>query len=88
MAQKQQSNALGFEVIKQYPGPQQVQRAVKVNVPGKHFPQLQPAEQKVDYEGTAEAAAAAAASTDAAAAAAAGTAAAAAADASGSADPA
>ena len=38
MAQKQ-SNALGFEVIKQYPGPQQVQRAVKVNVPGKHFPQ-------------------------------------------------
>jgi hypothetical protein len=45
--------ALEVEIIKQYPGPQQVQRAVKVNVPGKHFPQLQPAEQKVDYEGVA-----------------------------------
>jgi hypothetical protein len=40
-------------VPKQHPGPQQVQRAVKVSVPGKHFPQLQPSEQKVDYEGTA-----------------------------------
>ena len=27
--------ALEVDVIKQYPGPQQVQRAVKVNVPGK-----------------------------------------------------
>ena len=34
---------LGVEVIKQYPGLQQVERAVKVMVPGKHFPQLQPA---------------------------------------------
>ena len=45
--------ALAVEVIKQHAGPQQVRRAVKVNVPGKHFPGLQPAEQKVDYEGTA-----------------------------------
>ena len=44
---------LTVDVIKQYPGPQQVARAVKVNVPGKHFPQLQPSEQKVDYEATA-----------------------------------
>ena len=42
-----------MDVIKQYPGPQQVQRAVKVNVPGRHFPQLQPAEQAVLYEATA-----------------------------------
>jgi hypothetical protein len=45
--------ALDVEIIKQHPGPVQVQRAVKVMVPGKHFPQLQPSEQKVDYEGTA-----------------------------------
>ena len=44
---------LAVAVIKQYPGPVQVARAVKVNVPGKHFPQLQSAEQKVGYEGTA-----------------------------------
>ena len=44
--------ALEIERIKQYPGLQQVQRAVVVNVPGKHFPQLQAAEQKVDYSGT------------------------------------
>ena len=32
----------GFvESIKQYPGQQQVDRSVKVKVPGKHFPQLQ-----------------------------------------------
>ena len=41
------------ERIKQHPGQQQVDRAVKVGVPGKHFPQLQPAEQKIDYDGTA-----------------------------------
>ena len=45
--------ALDVDVIKQFPGPQQFQRAVKVNVSGKHFPQLQPAEQAVNYEGTA-----------------------------------
>lgn len=45
--------ALAVDVIKQYPGPQQVKRAVKVKVPGKHFPGLQPAEQKVEYEATA-----------------------------------
>jgi len=44
--------ALEIERIKQYPGLQQVQRAVVVNVPGKYFPQLQAAEQKVDYSGT------------------------------------
>ena len=31
--------ALAFDVIKQYPGQVQVQRSVKVNVPGQHFPQ-------------------------------------------------
>ena len=41
------------ESIKQHPGQQQVDRAVKVNVPGKHFPGLTPSEQKQDYEGTA-----------------------------------
>ena len=45
--------ALEVETIRQRPGPEQVAWAVKVNVPGKHFPQLQPAEHKVDYEGTA-----------------------------------
>jgi hypothetical protein len=44
---------LEVERIRQHPGPQQVQRAVVVNVPGKHFPQLQVAEQKVEYPGTA-----------------------------------
>ena len=29
--------ALAVDIIKQYPGPQQVRRAVQVNVPGKHF---------------------------------------------------
>ena len=48
-----QQQALQVDVIKQHPGPQQIKRAVKVNVPGKHFPGLQPAEQKVAYEGTA-----------------------------------
>jgi hypothetical protein len=28
--------------VKQYPGQVQVTRSVKVKVPGKHFPQLQP----------------------------------------------
>ena len=41
------------ERVKQYPGQQQVDRAVEVNVPGKHFPQLQPAEQAAFYVGTA-----------------------------------
>ena len=45
--------ALAVEVIKQYAGPVQVQRRVMVNVPGKHFPQLQAAEQAADYPGTA-----------------------------------
>ena len=45
--------ALAVEVIKHYAGPVQVQRRVMVNVPGKHFPQLQAAEQAADYPGTA-----------------------------------
>ena len=44
----------GFvQSIKQYPGQQQVDRSVKVKVPGKHFPQLQPGEQKIMYTGMA-----------------------------------
>ena len=44
----------GFvQAIKQYPGQQQVDRSVKVKVPGKHFPQLQASEQAVMYWGTA-----------------------------------
>ena len=44
----------GFvQAIKQYPGQQQVDRSVKVKVPGKHFPQLQPSEQQAMYWGTA-----------------------------------
>ena len=36
--------SLDVERIRQHPGQQQVDRAVKVDVvPGKHFPQLQPA---------------------------------------------
>ena len=45
--------SLAVDVIKQYPGAQQVERAVQVKCPGKHFPQLQPAEQKEDYWATA-----------------------------------
>ena len=45
--------ALGFERIKQHPGPVQVQRKVLVNVPGKHFPGLSSAEQAQFYEGQA-----------------------------------
>ena len=37
--------------IKQHPGQIQVTRRVKVNVPGKHFPGLSPAEQLLFYEG-------------------------------------
>ena len=46
----------GFvEAIRQYPGLQQVQRSVRVEVPGKHFPALQRSEQAqtVQYWGTA-----------------------------------
>lgn len=41
------------EVIKRHPGPQQVDRAVVVKLPGKHFPQLQAAEQAVFHDGQA-----------------------------------
>ena len=34
-------NRLDVEVIRQYPGGQQVARKVKVQVPGKHSPPLQ-----------------------------------------------
>ena len=43
---------LEVEPIKQFPGVQQVTRAVKVMVPAKHFPQLQVAKQRTFYEGT------------------------------------
>ena len=33
--------SLDVERIRQHPGQHQVDRAVKVDVPGKHFPQLQ-----------------------------------------------
>jgi hypothetical protein len=42
-----------IEIIKQYGGQVQVTRAVKVQVPGKHFPSLTPTEQKEMYWGTA-----------------------------------
>ena len=43
----------GFvEDIRQYPGLQQVQRSVRVKVPGKHFPALQRSEQAAQYWGT------------------------------------
>ena len=45
--------SMGMDVIKQYPGPLTVSRAVKVDVPGKHFPQLTGAEQNASYTGTA-----------------------------------
>ena len=41
--------SMGMDVIKQYPGPLTVSRAVKVDVPGKHFPQLTGAEQNASY---------------------------------------
>ena len=41
------------EHIKQFPGVEQVTRRVKVEVPGKHFPGLQPSEQKHNYTGVA-----------------------------------
>ena len=44
---------LSVDHIKQHKGQPQVGRGVKVQVPGKHFPGLQPAEQKEFYEGTA-----------------------------------
>ena len=37
--------------IKQHPGQKQVERAVKMMLPGKHFPQLESAEQATFYEG-------------------------------------
>ena len=37
--------------IKQYPGQQQVDRAVVVSVPGKHFTFLSAAQQKLSYDG-------------------------------------
>lgn len=45
--------ALPVEIIKQHPGQVQVTRKVRVLVPGKHFPQLQPTEQRASYWGEA-----------------------------------
>ena len=44
---------LNVEIIKQHPGAQTAARRVKANIPGKFFPQLQPAEQKALYDGEA-----------------------------------
>ena len=44
---------LNIEIIKQYPGAQTAARRVKAKIPGKFFPQLQPAEQKALYDGEA-----------------------------------
>ena len=52
-AQNTTLQSMGMDVIKQYPGPLTVSRAVKVDVPGKHFPQLTGVEQNVSYTGTA-----------------------------------
>ena len=52
-AQNTTLQSMGMDVIKQYPGPLTVSRAVKVDVPGKHFPQLTGAEQNASYTGTA-----------------------------------
>ena len=52
-AQHTTLQSMGMDVIKQYPGPLTVSRAVKVDVPGKHFPQLTGAEQNASYTGTA-----------------------------------
>ena len=48
-AQNTTLQSMGMDVIKQYPGPLTVSRAVKVDVPGKHFPQLTGAEQNASY---------------------------------------
>ena len=42
-----------IDVIRQYPGQQTADRHVKVMVPGKFFPSLQPSERAVNYEGEA-----------------------------------
>ena len=52
---------MGMDVIKQYPGPLTVSRAVNAlavkrwtsRLPGKHFPHLTGAEQNASYAGTA-----------------------------------
>ena len=44
-----EQQALDVERIRQYPGRVQVERRVKLKVPGKHFPALTPAEQKESY---------------------------------------
>ena len=46
-------STLTVDVIKQYAGVVTVQRHVKVKVPGKHFPNLTPPEQAVNYWGEA-----------------------------------
>ena len=53
MAQQQRSLAEFGDVIKQHAGEKQVERKVRVDVPGKHFPQLSPAEQASVYPGVA-----------------------------------
>ena len=59
-AQNTTLQSMGMDVIKQYPGPLTVSRAVKLAVkrwtsrlPGKHFSHLTGAEQNASYAGTA-----------------------------------
>ena len=42
-----------IEPTKQYPGQQQVERAVIVDVPGKHFTFLTPTDKRKSYKATA-----------------------------------
>ena len=48
-----QQATLEVEIVKQYCGLQTVSRRVRVQVPGKHFPALQPAEKREQYWGEA-----------------------------------
>ena len=50
-AKATKQTALSVDVVKQYPGQQQVDRRVIVNIPGKFFPQLTGAEQAAFYSG-------------------------------------
>jgi len=45
-----QQTTLEVSRVKQHAGLQTATRRVKVKVPGKFFPQLQPAEQNADYD--------------------------------------
>ena len=48
-----EQSRLQVEIVKQYPGQIQVTRRVQVLVPGKHFPNLEAAERRLEYWGEA-----------------------------------